>query len=398
MVVIFFVSEYDRFNGGQRSLLQLTKNLPAVGLRPIVVFLGDGRCYRAFSEADVESIILPASESLRQFGQELMHLSIFKLVKIFLFDILPLNFRLYRLMTRHRAAILHCNTTRSLLIGAFVPRVLGKKIIWHVRGELNVIRKPMRMLSERLSNRIILVARSLESQISDRYRHKCEVIHNAVDETSFNTNYPDDDHYSIENGQVMIATMAAVTPFKGYHHLLDAIDIINRKKPDNNFYFAAVGQLFDEKYLKFLKRKIHERNIHNFHFLGWQDNPLPYYRRATIVVLPTVDHEVLREEDFVMEVKTGEGLPRTVLEAMFLGKPVVATRVAGTNEQVLDGVTGHLVPSGDSQAMADKILHLLSMSKEEYDEMGKKAKERIEEVFGTEIMIRKMEKLLKDLV
>lgn len=54
-----------------------------------------------------------------------------------------------------------------------------------------------------------------------------------------------------------------------------------------------------------------------------------------------------------------EGMSNTILEAMASGRPVVATAVGGNPELVQDGVTGYLVPSGDSHAMAQRILTLL---------------------------------------
>ena len=53
-----------------------------------------------------------------------------------------------------------------------------------------------------------------------------------------------------------------------------------------------------------------------------------------------------------------EGLPRAVLEAMAAGRPVVATDTRGTRDLVVDGVTGFLVPCGDSAAAAEKIIEL----------------------------------------
>jgi glycosyltransferase involved in cell wall biosynthesis len=55
-----------------------------------------------------------------------------------------------------------------------------------------------------------------------------------------------------------------------------------------------------------------------------------------------------------------EGLPLVVLEAMTAGLPVIGTRVCGTTEAVVDGVTGRLVPPGDAPALAAAILDAFS--------------------------------------
>jgi glycosyltransferase involved in cell wall biosynthesis len=53
-----------------------------------------------------------------------------------------------------------------------------------------------------------------------------------------------------------------------------------------------------------------------------------------------------------------EALPMSILEAMALARPVVATDVGGTRDQVLDGETGYLVPAGDAGAVTRALLRL----------------------------------------
>ena len=54
-----------------------------------------------------------------------------------------------------------------------------------------------------------------------------------------------------------------------------------------------------------------------------------------------------------------EGLPISLLEAMAVGRPVVATRAGGIPEVLTDGRDGLVVPSGDPMALADAVLRLL---------------------------------------
>ena len=66
--------------------------------------------------------------------------------------------------------------------------------------------------------------------------------------------------------------------------------------------------------------------------------------------------DILRGLDCFVLPSLSEGVSNTILEAMATGLPVVATRVGGNPELVDDGVTGRLVPSADSEAMATAIL------------------------------------------
>jgi sugar transferase (PEP-CTERM/EpsH1 system associated) len=65
--------------------------------------------------------------------------------------------------------------------------------------------------------------------------------------------------------------------------------------------------------------------------------------------------DLLRAMDVFVLSSIGEGVSNTVLEAMATGLPVVATRVGGTPELVIPGVTGLLVPAGDAGALADAL-------------------------------------------
>ncbi|MEQ8235508.1 MAG: glycosyltransferase family 4 protein [Syntrophomonadaceae bacterium] len=78
-------------------------------------------------------------------------------------------------------------------------------------------------------------------------------------------------------------------------------------------------------------------------YFGRQDDVLPFYQGASVFVLPSYH----------------EGTPRTCLEAMAVGRPVITTDAPGCKETVLDGETGFLVPVRNSRALAEKIVYFI---------------------------------------
>jgi glycosyltransferase involved in cell wall biosynthesis len=397
--VLFMVAEYNRISGGQQSLLQLVKRLPAAGVDPLVCFPAVGRCSEMFQQAGIPIAIIPGPPMLTRYGQHLLQMSRFAAIKIFLTQMLPYSLKVRREMKRRRISILHCNSVRSLLFSSFMPRLFGYQVIWHVRGQLLPFNRATRRAAEFLATAIILVARALEIEISANSRHKCRAIYNGIDEqavTPVNGTKPPLPF--VKNGRPIVITVAAVTPFKGYHHLLEAARLVKEQAVDEGPLFLCVGDEFDKSYADYLQRLVAEHGLDNFHFLGWQQNPFPFYRLADVVVLPTVEREQLNIGDREIDVRSGEGLPRTVLEAMYCAKPIVATRVAGTAEQIIDGETGVLVPPSDPEALAEAITRLLAATPAARAQMGTLAAARARESFSTERMVLETIALYRELV
>ncbi len=389
--VLFMVAEYNRISGGQQSLLQLLRRLPEVGVRPLVCFPKEGRCSEAYRKAGIPMVIIPGPEMLTSYGQHLLRRSKLWAIWLLISQMLPYSWKIRREMKRRGIPILHCNSVRSLLFAGWLPRLFGYQVIWHVRGQLLPFGKTVRRAAEFLAGSIVLVAQALENQVGADARQKCRVIYNGIDEQA--TQGP-----SIDVAQPLLAavadehrpivlTVAALTPFKGHHHLLEAVRIINERAPERKPIFQWVGDLFDKKYVDFLRARISALGIDNVEFVGWQPNPFPFYRAADLVVLPTVEHEQLRIGIEVIDVRSGEGFPRSILEAMYCAKPTVATAVAGTSEQIVEGETGLLVPPGNAEALANAISKILNATPAERRRMGDQAARRVREHFSAERMV-----------
>ena len=90
-----------------------------------------------------------------------------------------------------------------------------------------------------------------------------------------------------------------------------------------------------------------------------------------------------------------EALPMSILEAMALARPVVATDVGGTAEQVVDGETGYLVPAGDGEAVTRALL-ALAADRKAADRMGAAGRLRQRERFTGEAMVDGYERAFEE--
>lgn len=134
-----------------------------------------------------------------------------------------------------------------------------------------------------------------------------------------------------------------------------------------------------DDYVDALRRQCRERGIEtNVFFLGWRDDMPQLINAADICLLPS--HT--------------EGLPRSLLEAMLLRRPVVATAVGGIGDAIVDCDTGHLIPIDDDAAMADCIERLT----DDGDHRAKivyAAHDRVRRTFDPEKYARRVEKILR---
>ncbi|WP_158904610.1 glycosyltransferase family 4 protein [Burkholderia sp. L27(2015)] len=108
-------------------------------------------------------------------------------------------------------------------------------------------------------------------------------------------------------------------------------------------------------------------------WLGETDDVRPYLSAADCVVLPSYR----------------EGMPRTLLEASALGRPIVATRVPGCRDVVEDGVTGLLCEVRSADDLAAKMLQMLEMSAQQRAHMGELGRARMQAEFDERLIIQR---------
>jgi glycosyltransferase involved in cell wall biosynthesis len=119
----------------------------------------------------------------------------------------------------------------------------------------------------------------------------------------------------------------------------------------------------------------------NVTFTGWRKDALSVLSVMDIFVLPSLR----------------EGVPKSILEAMALGKPVVATDVGGIAETVIDGETGFVVKPMDAGGLAKAIL-MLAKDKELRTRFGEKAREIAFRNYSIQEHIAKLEQFYMDIV
>lgn len=141
-----------------------------------------------------------------------------------------------------------------------------------------------------------------------------------------------------------ILMIARLLRSKGIQEYFNAIKIVKAKHPEVTAMLVGGVDNNDEA----LTREDLEHFIScvDIEYYGHQEDVRPMLKKCSLFVLPSYH----------------EGTPRSVLEAMATGRPIITTDAPGCRETVIDGYNGFLVPIGDSIKLAEKISIILEES------------------------------------
>jgi len=132
--------------------------------------------------------------------------------------------------------------------------------------------------------------------------------------------------------------IARIIPEKGVYEFVQAARIVKRKYP--NIVFQLLGPLESESPV-ILPQTVSDWNKEGIiEYISKKSDVKPFIANCNTFVLPSYR----------------EGTPKSVLEAMAMGKPIITSDVPGCREPVIDGVNGYLVPSKNSHLLGESML------------------------------------------
>ena len=263
--------------------------------------------------------------------------------------------RLARLFRAGRIDVVHTHDERPHIYGAFAARLAGVRRLIHTRHHGMADRLTRRQsglvrVASELTDRFVCVSadsarQAVRQGVSAR---KVRVLHNGIDLTRFGVegggwrvegedkppdpSSPSTLHPPPSTRTGPVVTVARLSPEKDIGTLLHAAALAARS--DDAFRLEIAG---DGPCMADLRRTAAELGLGGVvHFHGQVRDVPALLARAGLFVLPSLT----------------EGVSLTLLEAMACGLAVVATRVGGNPEVVVDGETGLLAPPGDPAALA----------------------------------------------
>ena len=293
-------------------------------------------------------------------------------------DFSPLNtLKIARFLRRELIDCLICNLNKDVRVGALAARWVHTPVVLARHGVKLIGKKTKHRCSLRLVDGIITNATSIQQEYASYGWFPPDfvrVIHNgmSVPPLPIETSVREDLGLSHDTRLVLAA--GRLTEQKGFDVLIRAAQLACQEgRQDVRFLIAGKGRLLGQ-----LRSQVAEGQLENYvAFLGFVQDLKPYLAACDLFALPS----------------RFEGMPNAVMEAMAVGKPVVATSVNGTRELVVDGQVGYLVPPEQSASLWQKIRHLLDHP-DLARQMGQAGRLRVQNCFSYERMIDQLDGFL----
>ncbi len=350
---VLYVAHVPTISGAELSLLTLINNLDRARVQPLLICPATGPLLDRARELGIETAIVHMPYPMRTANP-------LRLTQLFLAWLMA-TIQLYWLIRSRGINLVHANLFVSLLYVLVPARLNHVPIIWHHRSILKRYRTTQFVvrICGRMVTAIIAISQAVRQSLLETGipPQKIVVIYNPVELRDFDRQFVDPvlrSELGLTDDIKLIGIVGRLTAWKGHEDFFEAakqvvaqmdhvrfVVVGDVQRPDNVFSEALAAEVAYKWHIQQLPERL---GISRYViFLGW---------RLDI-------HSVMRSLDILVNASWSEPFGRTIIEAMAMGVPVVATNVGGPSEIIENGVTGLLVPPRNPSALAQALLWLL---------------------------------------
>lgn len=370
---ILFIHSGSDIYGASRSLLRLSTRLAKDGITVQVVLPSYGPLVAKLRENGV-TVMVQNNLAVMERHKVRSFLGLLKLSIVFLVSILSMLL----LIKRFQPDLVHTMTSVVLSSGP-ASKLAGVPHLWHVReffGDFGKLWRYYQYFLLWFSTRLICVSTPVAEQFNHFSRNKkIIVIHNGFPATEFESISADRveqfrANYLSFGAKELVGVVGRIKfRRKGQEVFVKAASLLQDKYPHARFLCIGTPYPGNESHLTNLCSLIQELNLDGYvQYTGEIEDIKAAIKGLDVLVLASAQPEPFGG---------------VVIEAMALERPVVATAIGGSLEQVVDGVTGYLVEPGNPVSMAEGIARLLESS-ERRKRFGAKGRARYLDKFEFE--------------
>lgn len=369
-IKVLYVIENTSFGGGERGFGQLSTGLNRDCFQTHIAAHPGGELQEIARQAGVSFFPIDMSRKVnfRSIGQ------------------------ISKLISKNRINIVHSMGARADFFARMACRKIPSTatictVAMLIEGfDVGCLRKTVYKIADQCSagyvTRYIAVSKALKIRLVEKYKipaNKITVIYNGVELDQYNPNMNVSEtvrrSLGITDDHPIIGTIGRLVYQKGFSYFLKAAERVYSKKKQVRFVIVGHGQ--EEANLKSLAESLGISKLCTF--AGLRFDVAHLLSAFDIFVLPSVL----------------EGLPRIVIEAMAMERPIVATDIDGVREELKHNKTGLLVPPADYVSLADAILSLLD-DQEKAESLGRQARKDAEQMFDLKHTLVNVENLYKE--
>ncbi len=286
-------------------------------------------------------------------------------------------FRLLWIIRRHKIDLVNTHSSLDGWIGGIAARLAGCRIVrtrhlsTAIRGGWN-----SRILYGKLADFVVTTCASIIPMISRQSGKRedlCKSIPTGVDPEKivFQPEEAADFRKTFGSDTFLVGTACFMRSWKGIEDFLKAAHLLRHL---SHLKWVIIGGGHQDKYLKMA----HDMKLDGIvHFTGHLKNPYPAIASLDVFALLSTAHE---------------GVSQAILQAAYLGKPLLATPVGGLGEVCLDRETGLIVPPFSSEEVAKAVCELIE-NRHLRDELGNRARRLVERGFTLRHTLDQMEEV-----
>jgi len=292
--------------------------------------------------------------------------------------------KLKALIADRKIDLLHAHDYKTDLLALMLSRATGTRAIATVHGWTGHSTRERycyypadkRVLAR--FPRLIAVSSDIARELVDHGADPTRVttVLNAIDPKQFHRDparVPEARaSLGLTPGQIVLGSVGRLEPQKRFDLLLDAFAVVHQRHPDTRLVIAGDGSL---------NRALHEQR----QALGLDDSVILTGHLADVIGL----HHAL---DLYVQSSDYEGTPNSVLEAMAMETPIVATEAGGTAELVHDGEHGRIIPIGQVARLIGGIEAALA-DPAATKAMADRARRRVQGDLSFEARVRRVERI-----
>lgn len=284
---------------------------------------------------------------------------------------------------KHNINIIHTHLTEADIIGRLAGLLTRTPVITTIHNEprrfkdLRVDQRVLNYLSAKyLATHLVAVSGFLREHFIAEWKvakENISTIYNGVD-VSLYLEAPIKRRREANVPNLTITNVGRLSKQKGQHILLEAARKVVNQFPNTQFLFVGQGEL--EQDLRILTQN-----------LGLEENVVFMGVRRDVA-------DILARSDIFVLSSLWEGLPISAIEAMASACATILTNVGGNCELIEHGKNGMIVPTGDSNALAEAMITLVGQNDLRLS-LGRAARTQVVEKFGLALMVRQYEELYK---